>query len=450
MRVLVTAVGSRGDVQPVLALARALRARGHEIMVGAPNDFAAWATELELPFVSSGENVQQWLHEHWKEVNGSPAAFLRVLKSIALDMVPRWFEATMEAARDVDVIVSANQIAARTVAEKLRIPCLSIAYSPLWLPSAYHPPLFVRWQRLPRWLNAALSSWQNSLVWNVLARRYVNRERAKLDLPALTSVTDHLYKGMPYLLACDPVLAPLPPDWSSYDVTPTGPWFYDDPIPLDPEVEAFLDSGPPPVYVGFGSMVSSDAARLTRAILEGAGARGRRLLMSKGWAGIGGGKLPSSVKVVHGPMPHAKLFPRVAAVVHHCGAGTTATALRAGVPQVVVPHMADQFHHAHRLAVLGLAPPGIPINRMTARRLAGAVEATLALPSGPREAAAARLRDGDGLDRAIAIIERTPRKAPEPRGLTQVGPAVDVPILAGDIARARSGEESHHTGDIIR
>jgi vancomycin aglycone glucosyltransferase len=258
---------------------------------------------------------------------------------------------------------------------------------------------------LPRWANSALWSFSDNVIFGLM-KIPLNAERAKLGLAPIRSTPKHLFEGLPYLLACDEAVAPRPPDWSRYDVTTTGPWFYDDPAPLDPEVEAFLDSGSAPVYVGFGSMVSSDAVALTRTVLDGAGARGRRVLMSKGWAGIGSAELPDSVMVVHGPMPHAKLFPRVAAVVHHGGAGTTASALRAGVPQVIVPHLADQFHHAHRLAVLGIAPPGIRIARLTAERLGQAIDAALATPAEPRSAAAARLRNADGLARAVAAIER--------------------------------------------
>src|SRR5262249_38622860 len=108
---------------------------------------------------------------------------------------------------------------------------------------------------------------------------------------------------------------------------------------------------------------------------------------------------------VSGPMPHAQLFPHVAAVVHHGGAGTTAAALRAGVPQVVVPHMADQFYNAHRLCTLGLAPQGIPIKRLTAERLGDAIAAACALPTVSRMRMAARLRAGDGLWRAVEMVE---------------------------------------------
>jgi UDP:flavonoid glycosyltransferase YjiC (YdhE family) len=190
------------------------------------------------------------------------------------------------------------------------------------------------------------------------------------------------------------------------DVTTTGPWFYEDDAALPADVEAFLEAGPPPVYVGFGSMVSADTDRVTRAVLEGASRGGRRVLLSKGWAGIGGGALPEGAMAVSGPMAHGRLFGRVAAVVHHGGAGTMAAALRAGAPQVLVPHILDQYYYAHRLATLGLAPRGIPVARLTADRLAAAIEACLAMPSRPRHEASARLRSAGGLQCAAAAIVR--------------------------------------------
>ncbi len=151
-------------------------------------------------------------------------------------------------------------------------------------------------------------------------------------------------------------------------------------------------------------MTSRDAPRLTSAILESG--RGRRLLLAKGWAGIGGADLPASVMVVDGPMPHAKLFPRVAAVVHHGGSGTTAAALRAGAPQVIVPHIVDQYYFAHRLQALGIAPAGIPIGKLTPERLARAIDAAIALPAAPRLEAVARLKDAGGVRLAAEAIEK--------------------------------------------
>jgi UDP:flavonoid glycosyltransferase YjiC (YdhE family) len=151
-------------------------------------------------------------------------------------------------------------------------------------------------------------------------------------------------------------------------------------------------------------MTSPDASRLTHAILEGG--RGRRLLLAKGWAGIGGANLPASVMVVDGPMPHAKLFRRVAAVVHHGGSGTTSAALRAGAPQVIVPHIVDQYYFAHRLETLGIAPAGIPIGKLTPERLARAMDAAIALPATPRLEAAARLKDAGGVRLAAQALEK--------------------------------------------
>lgn len=412
MKATLAAMGSRGDVQPMLALALALQARGHDVVVSAAPDFSGWAAELGLPFASSGTGVQEWLHAHWPEMSSGPRGFLRGLRSIGTELFPQWFAATLRDARGADVLVSASQFASPSVAEKLGIPCVGVAYSPLLLRSRHHPPIFARSQGLPRWANAMLWSISDAVVWGGLLERRINIERRKIGLPAIASGPKHFFEEIPYLLASDPVVAPAAPDWTRFRVAQTGPWFYDDPQPLDPEVEAFLDAGPPPVYVGFGSMVSTDVNALTRAVLEGAGASGRRVLLSKGWAGLGGGELPATVKVVHGPMPHAKLFPRLAAVVHHGGAGTTATALRAGVPQVIVPHMADQFHHAHRLAALDISAPGIPVKRLDANKLARAIDATLALDPAPRLAAAERLRAGDGVLRAAEFLERLHERQP--------------------------------------
>jgi vancomycin aglycone glucosyltransferase len=405
VRVLIAAMGSRGDVQPMLALAMALRARGHQVLVSAPPDFEAWAGELGLPFLASGPNTQELLNEHAAAMGANPLPILRAMRKIIVTEVPASFERTLAAARGCDAIVYAWEFAASSVAEKLGIAALSVAYSPTMLHSAYHPALVATIHGMPRWMNT-LSSAVSDAIANQMLRAPINAARAKIGLSPVKSVHHHMYETWPVLLACDPVVAPAPPDWISLDVTTTGPWFYDDPAPLDSEIEAFLDAGPP-VYVGFGSMVTDEAARLTRAILDGAG--GRRLLLSKGWAGIGGGNLPASVKVVHGPMPHAKLFPRLAAVVHHGGSGTTAQALRAGVPQVLVPHILDQFYYAHRLRKLGIAPAGIPARKLSARRLRDALEETLALPPAPRLEAAARLREGGGIARAVERVEALSR-----------------------------------------
>lgn len=410
MRVLMAAVGSRGDIQPAFALALALRAAGHDVNVSGPPDFTAWARELGVPFAPAGDSIEALLKDNVDNMGANPIRVMRTMRRMFEQQVPVWFDRTLEAARGADAIVSANQFVSMSVAEHLGIPCIGVAYSPTMLRSSHHPPIMFPWQQMPRRVNATCW-WLTDAGFERMARKPINASRARLGLAPVASAVHHIFDGAPYFLAADPVVAPPAPDWTPGGVTATGPWFYEDPAPLDREVVEFLEAGPPPVYVGFGSMITKDAVRMTRTILEGAGAGGRRLLLSKGWAGIGGGTLPPTVKVVHGPMPHAKLFPRVAAVVHHGGAGTTATALRAGVAQVIVPHIMDQFYYAHRLHLLALAPRGVPAHALTAKLLDSAIEATLALPSGPREAAKARLAAGDGARRAVALIEEMAKAA---------------------------------------
>lgn len=404
MRVLISAVGSRGDVQPGLALALGLRESGHEVIVSAPPDFNGWAQELKLPFHPAGGSIEEFLNQNAASLGKNPIGVARVMKQMIAKLVPMWFESTLESASGADLIVSCHQFAARSVAEKLGIRSIGVAYQPTLLRSSYHPPLIVPWQKMPGWLNQACWTITDGLM-ELTFRKEMNRMRTKWGLAPIPSVQKHLFEGAPYFLAADPVLVTRPPDWSRFDVTVTGPWFYNDHSELPKDVEDFLDAGPPPVYVGFGSMPSKDPARLTKIIVEGASGGGRRVLMSKGWAGIGDGDLPPSIKVVHTPMPHHKLFPRLAAVVHHGGSGTTATALRAGIPQVLIPHLMDQFYFAHRMTALGLAPPGLSVGKLSATRLAAAIDSAMALPAAPRIEAATRLRESNGIAQAIRMIE---------------------------------------------
>ena len=402
MRVALAGVGSRGDVQPLFALAQALRSAGHEPVLTAPPDFGAWAAGLGIPFIASGHSIEEAMQKHADAMGANPVRLLRTVEDLIVREVPAWFESALQAAQGADAIVFAAQFAAVSIAELLRIPCAGVVYSPTFLRSRHHPPIAVPWQRMPRWANSIAWVLNDAFIEHIL-RKATNQARARLGLAPLKSVIENYFRSGPYFLAADPVIATVPPDWQRFDITATGPWFYEDPAPLDPEVDAFLRAGPPPVYIGFGSMVAKDAARVTRAVIDGT--RGRRLLLSRGWAGLGKDESRDDMMVVHGPMPHAKLFPRVAAVVHHGGSGTMATALRAGVPQVIVPHIMDQYYWGYRLEQLAIAPAPVPIARLDAAPLARALDAALRLPEAPRREAAARLAAGDGTKRAVTFLE---------------------------------------------
>jgi UDP:flavonoid glycosyltransferase YjiC (YdhE family) len=260
----------------------------------------------------------------------------------------------------------------------------------------------VPWHGLPNWLNDLL--WRaDHLLTDSLVRHTLNASRAGIGLPPVDDLRRHLSEDVPIVIAADEVLLPPDPLWE--ERYPYANFiFLDDPAPLDPELDAWLAEGEPPVFVGFGSMSGAGTDRVERMIVEAVSATGRRCIVGAGWAGLGVGALPPGWRVVR-EAPHALLFPRTAVVVHHGGSGTTASALRAGVPQVLLPLILDQFHHAHRLHVAGIAPRPVPMEKITAGELSGAIQAALELPAAPRLAAAERLRTSDGRREIVRRLE---------------------------------------------
>jgi UDP:flavonoid glycosyltransferase YjiC (YdhE family) len=207
------------------------------------------------------------------------------------------------------------------------------------------------------------------------------------------------------LYACSPQLVPVPSDWGA-DVHVTGAWFLDKPNWQPPEPLAdFLAAGKPPVYVGFGSMPGRDAQRMTAIVAEALARTGQRGLLARGAGALGAATLPPHLHPLD-EAPHDRLFPLVAAAVHHGGAGTTAAALRAGRPSVICPFFGDQPFWARRVAALGAAPAPLDPARLSADRLAAALAATEAESM---RAAAERLgeliRREDGVAAAIRVIE---------------------------------------------
>ncbi len=400
MRVVVAGFGTRGDVQPMLALALVLRARGHEVKVCAPPDFTAWVQELGLPFGAVGESMQS-IVERAADRHGNVG-----LRAAAREM-PR--QATEQFAQlaphvaGIDVLVAASlSSAGPSLAEKHGFRYRYVVFSPSLVPSAAHPAPFVVSQTLPGWLNRA-SWWMTHRVHQSFFRSGINAERAKLGLPPVGSVFDHL-AWHDTIIASEPSIAGLPPETPA-GVVQTGAWFMPEHEELPADLSAFLEAGPPPVYIGFGSMPDSDPVQTSRRVLEAVQQAGVRALLSRGWAGLGKVDLPPTVRVI-GPTAHGKLFPRVAAVVHHGGAGTTANAARSSVPQIIVPHLLDQYFWCYRVWRLGLSPPPIRKGRLRADALAAAIRTCVeegTLRERARTFAAGMTRDG--LDRAVALIE---------------------------------------------
>ena len=366
MQIAVAAEGTRGDIHPMLALAQRIEARGHGVVFCAPPDFAEPARARGLAFRPVGRDIRAYLTAEAGSLHGGALAMARAAGELMQDNLGRQFADLRRAAEGCDAIVSAGtQIAASSIAEALGVPHRFVAYDPTLFRSATHPPVFCPRPSLPRWLNRILWRVQGGALRLAMGRA-VNRERAALGLGPVRDLYGLLLGSAP-VLATDERLAPVPPDVEG--VASIGCLHPFEEAPLPEKLEAFLTAGAPPVYIGFGSMTDPDPQRSTRLLLDAIRGAGVRAVVSEGWAGLGGGALPHDVAVV-GPVDHSTLFQRVSVVVHHGGAGTTTTAARAGAPQIVVPHVLDQFHWAFRVRTLGLGPAPLHRRGLTAAGLA--------------------------------------------------------------------------------
>ena len=349
MRVLLTVWGSRGDLQPLAALALALRELGAEVSVCAPPDeeFAELFARVGATFTPLGPTTRS-------VSAGLKAPSADTAFRLAAELVAARFETLSGAAEGCDAIVATGLMpaGARDVAEKLGIRYVLATFHIFGLPSRHFAPAARPGKQSPAGETGNRALWaQDAERVNALYAEPLNRGRAAIGLSPIDNVRDYVFSVQPWL-AADPVLAPWK-DLTDLDIVQTGAWILPDERPLPHQLEKFLDAGEPPVYVGFGSMAMRTSPDLGRVAVEAARANGRRLLLGRGWADLTLTDERDDFLVV-GDVSHQMLFPRVAAVVHHGGAGTTTAAALAGAPQVVVPQIVDQPHWARRVAELGI------------------------------------------------------------------------------------------------
>jgi sterol 3beta-glucosyltransferase len=210
------------------------------------------------------------------------------------------------------------------------------------------------------------------------------------------------------LYGYSPHVVPVPKDWDDF-IHVTGYWFLDPPAGWEPanDLINFLQSGPPPIYIGFGSMPNSKPEETADLVLQALAQTGQRGVLSSGWGGLKKEDLPETVVMI-GSMPHSWLFPKMAAVVHHGGVGTTAAGLRAGIPAIVTPFFGDQPYWAQRVYEMGVGPKPIPRRRLTADRLAESIRSVLTDRAMQERAGSLGecIRTENGIARAVKVIEQ--------------------------------------------
>jgi sterol 3beta-glucosyltransferase len=408
MKALLLTVGSQGDVQPFVALAVRLRAGGHEAVLAAPAVFSGLAGAYDVPFVPLELDMAQ--------VGDAVAGryglrhvvrFCRAMGQRAAAVLP----ALETAAGGADVVVHHPVLPlGQHVAEILSVPAVVGQAMPALVPTRKFPSAI--WPgRIPRILNRPSYRAARRLT-GAWCRRDIDRwRRDVLGLPPRHGRHDPLTSadGAPVtvLHAFSEHVVPRPGDWPD-TAHVTGYWRLPAPPGWSPpgRLATFLGAGGPVIYVGFGSMPSLDAARLAASVMTAAGDHDVRVVVASLDPALRR-LLPASRFLVIRNAPHDWLFPRLDAIVHHGGAGTTAAALHAGKPQVIWPFAVDQPFWARRMASLGVAPPARPVRELTGSALTAALDRALGAPDMARRSAAlaTRLRAEDGAGQAVARLD---------------------------------------------
>lgn len=369
MKIVLATYGSRGDVQPMLALSLALQSKGHDVLLAGPPEKAAWAEKLGCPFHPLGSDVTAFIDDmdnaHSMRTAFFFVSFLRKELNAQFGILPK-----IIAGADL-VIGSSLTLALSTIAESMEIAYRYIAFAPQLLPSGEYPFPAFKHQRMPKWYNR--------LTWRIAklldrhnVTRMINRHRQLLDLKMIRGVWRHIM-GPHVIVASDSAISKIPPDANEIACTQTGYMHLNQPDKQLPELDAFLAAGPPPVYAGFGSMPARDQIRNVALFVEAARLAGQRAVISKFWDAPSEFEDADDIFFIIN-YPHLKLFPKMAAVIHHGGAGTTATTAISGVPQIIVPHILDQYYWGNQIYRNKLGPRPIWRSKLNSIKLAEAIQ----------------------------------------------------------------------------
>jgi sterol 3beta-glucosyltransferase len=412
MRVLIATVGGRGDVAPFTGLGAAMRAAGHSVTVATNDAFEGLVTGCGLEFRSLPGSQRVLDDSRWLQGKAGSASPVRMIRLLA-EHVRRLHGGILAVARqdapDVLALTGITALGGYHVAEGLGLHGMGLQLQPM-TPTKEFPPSFVAARSLGRLGNRAAGMAAAATLALGLAgsARQIRRELGLPPRSAREAVLGYPdARRWPVFHGFSPAVVPRPADWpDSYQVT--GYWWPARPAGWNPpaDLEKFLDSRPSPVFFGFGSVTPDDTGDLTELAAAAGRQAGVRLVIQAGQA-------PSADRspgdsIVIGDVPHDWLFPKMAAVVHHAGGGTTAAGLRAGVPAVTVPHIGDQPFWAARLAALGAGPPPIPRRQLSVPVLAAAIRDAVARPSyrTQAEAMAKRLASEDGAAPVIHMLAR--------------------------------------------
>ena len=383
--IVIFTIGTQGDIRPCVALGQGLQRSGHSVRIATSSNFAGMVRQAGLEFYPLTADFLSMLESDRTITDQglNLRAMARIFRDRYADWAQNWVGEGLAASEGAGLLigVSNSTLLAKALSEALRIPFAIARLQPL-TPSRVLPPMVLTGSRnkLPGVLSLAAHHLLFQLVWGVMRPAINDIVRPQLGLRRYSRLGPYLFQSdlhrAKVINGFSRHVLPRPVDWPSSSLV-TGYWFLDEPKWKPPEaLHEFLAAGPKPVYVGFGSMVSSNATGFTEVVLDAITKSGKRAVLATGWGGMdreGVGHGERVFFIRHAP--HDWLFQRVSTAVHHGGAGTTAAAARAGIPSVIVPFYGDQPFWARCLHRAGVAPPALDRKGLSVDALAGALAA---------------------------------------------------------------------------
>ncbi|PPU92436.1 glycosyltransferase [Xanthomonas albilineans] len=412
--VTIFTLGTRGDLQPLLALGQGLQQRGHTVRIATSVNFAEQIRAAGFVFFELSGDFQSTLNDNPNlgDLGLEMLAVARMFRERMTCWAKDWATQGQLACNGADLLIGVGNanLLAKLLGEAFAIPVVFAHLMPL-TPSRYLPPMSLTSRTLPGPLNIAAYQALRLAMWRIMVKPTIDQCVRALGLPAYPWYGPYFQRRWAQIRVVygfSQHVVSRPADWPD-SAQICGYWMLQEPQWQPPTaLQAFLDAGPAPVYIGFGSMVTGDPQALTATVIEAVRRSGRRAILAGGWGALDTAHVEADAQIF--PLqqaPHSWLFPRMAAVVHHGGAGTTGAAAAAGVPSVVVPFFLDQPFWAHCLARQGVAPPAIVRRKMQAQTLTDAINQTTQ-PAMVRAAAqlGQRIRAEDGVTTAVDWLER--------------------------------------------
>lgn len=400
MKIVYSSRGSRGDVNPIIEVAAILNKEGHETRLFVPELFKDYSIKRGLNptlYPEDSMEVMQNMGSGFGSLKGAYAFFS--------NSVEDQFNFMMDAAADADILITTiNEVAAGTIAEYHNIPHYRIGFSPV-LPGNHAPP-FMPWQNMPAFMNRM--GWKGmELFSKQVLKKFVNPRRIKLGMEPVKDSNQYYTGNSHTLLAINPVLAPPCDSWDNkhrYKYDYSGYCYGPINGGLNPELLEFINSGAPPVYIGFGSVIIDNPKLFSKIVVEAVEETGCRAIVGQGWTGLSNKFIHKDIFPV-GETDHGSLFPLMAGIVHHGGSGTTHTAAKAGIPQFIMPQFYDQYYWGNSIYKNDIGPKPVTPKKINLNKMIAAIEG---LTNGLYRKAALeqsrRMKNEDGVQKIADII----------------------------------------------